>query len=260
MYRPDHDGGGASLRRVSSVRRWLEARSPRLRAKIRALKPSYRRRVGALNGLSTAEVFDQYYEQNHWSAGESVSGGGSGLDATASLRHSLPALLFDLGTRSLLDVPCGDHHWMATVDLGEIGYTGGDIVQNLVDATRARFGGPRRAFHQIDLISDSLPAADVLLVRDCLIHLNHESIWSVLRNVGQSGIGSLLVSHYPDLKANIDSPIGPATPVSLTLPPFSLPAPDRQLEDGGSGNQPKTLALWSVDTIRRACWPDRADP
>ena len=64
--------------------------------------------------FATAEDrFKHIYETNHWDEAESVSGPGSTLEETEPIRRELPALLAELGASSLLDLPCGDFHFMS---------------------------------------------------------------------------------------------------------------------------------------------------
>src|SRR5215213_5906369 len=75
--------------------------------------------------------FTDIYRRNLWGEAESVSGSGSTMAETEDIRGYLPELLQRLGARSLLDIPCGDFHWMKTVDLGIDRYIGADIVPEL---------------------------------------------------------------------------------------------------------------------------------
>src|SRR5215467_15201894 len=67
--------------------------------------------------LNLRERFQRIHDTNLWGAEASVSGLGSELDATATLRAELPALLRRLQVTSLLDAPCGDGGWIARADL-----------------------------------------------------------------------------------------------------------------------------------------------
>ena len=80
-----------------------------------------------------ASRFQRIFEENTWGNTESVSGEGSNLDRTAVLRAKLPALLARHGVQSMLDAPCGDFYWMKEVPLGDIDYTGADIVPEIID-------------------------------------------------------------------------------------------------------------------------------
>src|SRR5947208_10193129 len=56
-----------------------------------------------LRGRDAEVVFSEIYERNLWGDPESASGRGSTLRRTAVIRRALPALLSDVGAKSLLD-------------------------------------------------------------------------------------------------------------------------------------------------------------
>ena len=130
-----------------------------------------------LTKLDLAERFARIHDTNLWDDAESRSGAGSALASTAQLRAELPELLRRLGVRRLLDVPCGDFHWMAHVDLaagGVTAYVGGDVVRAIVEANRARYAARGRSFVEVDLTRRPLPhvdgaPADAVLCRDCAV-------------------------------------------------------------------------------------------
>jgi len=87
-----------------------------------------------LEGLGLRERFEKIFATNLWADPDTRSGVGSSLDSTRVLRRKLPDALRQLGTRVLLDAPCGDFAWMQHVDLTGIDYIGGDIVPAIVAA------------------------------------------------------------------------------------------------------------------------------
>src|SRR5688500_1614611 len=91
-----------------------------------------RRVTDSLPLLGRAPDFSEIYRDNLWGDPESVSGRGSTLARTVNIRKALPELLRSINARSLLDAPCGDFNWMRLVDLGEIRYTGVDVVSELI--------------------------------------------------------------------------------------------------------------------------------
>lgn len=78
------------------------------------------------------EVFTEIYRRNIWGYQETVSGGGSTLHYTEKVRQTLPGLLADLNIGTMLDLPCGDYHWMSEIELPVAHYIGADIVPHLV--------------------------------------------------------------------------------------------------------------------------------
>jgi len=209
--------------------------------------------AAALSGLTLEERFEQIYKTNLWSDTESRSGAGSSLDATASLRISLPPLLRSLDTRRLLDVPCGDFNWMSHVDLTGIDYEGGDIVESIIETNRARYESAGRKFMRVDLTSGPLPDADVILCRDCLVHFSFANIMAAFRTMRGSRARYLLTTTFLDREANKDIVDGDWRPLNLVQAPFLLRPPHSVLledcmEEGGAYAD-KALAVWRVSDL-----------
>ena len=204
------------------------------------------------------DVFAQIHQRNIWGYQETVSGAGSTLSYTESLRQTLPGLIRELGVRTLLDVPCGDFNWMREVDLPVERYIGGDIVPALVAETRSRYGRPGREFVVIDLCQDPLPAADLLLCRDCFIHLSEDMIFRALANIVRADINHVLLTTYPQGQ-NRAIRTGDWFPVNLCQAPYELPPPRQTLADWKPPFDERCLGLWDVAELRR--WAQtRKDP
>jgi hypothetical protein len=202
-----------------------------------------------LERMDLRERFEYIHEKNLWSNEESRSGIGSTLVETEALRKGIPALLEELGADSLLDIPCGDFHWLSEISLG-VNYIGADIVGALVEANNRRFGGEGRRFVQLDLTLDPLPQANVVLCRDCLVHLCFANINRALENVKNSGARFLLTTHFPEIETNRDIEDGDWRPLNFELPPFRFPSPYRRIvescEEAGGAYRDKSLGLWRV--------------
>jgi hypothetical protein len=200
--------------------------------------------------LPLQERFARIFRSNLWTA-DSPSGLGSELSATAGVRDQLPALLMALGAKSLLDLPCGDFGWLSTVPL-DLDYVGGDIVPALVEANTARYATPgsRRRFATLDLTSDPLPRADVVLCRDCLVHLSNAHIAQAFANLRRSGSTWLLTTTFLEHDVNADIESGDWRMLNLMHAPFNLPAPEMVLVEGcvesDGAYADKALALWKV--------------
>ena len=216
-------------------------------------------RQAELADLDLRARFARMYETNLWDGAESRSGVGSSLAATATVRAELPALLRSLGVRRLLDVPCGDFHWMAHVDLAAAGvaeYVGGDVVPALVAANRARHAAPGREFVEVDLTRGPLPRADAVLCRDCLVHLSFANVWRALAAIRASGATHLTTTTFTDRAANADVADGDWRPLSLERAPFHFPPPaallvERCDEEGGAYAD-KSLGAWRVAELPTA--------
>lgn len=157
---------------------------------------------------------------------------------TAGLRTALPALLSELGVKRLLDAPCGDCNWISTVDLPE--YIGCDIDEDNLAAAKARGMNVIRR----DVVNDPLPHADLMLCRDFHQHLPNAIVTKALAGFKRSGIRWLLATSH-DAAENEDCELGGFRPINLTARPFSLPPPERQIEDGRG----RILGLWRRDSF-----------
>ena len=213
----------------------------------------FEERANELAELGLAERFARIYSTNLWSDPESRSGVGSTLDSTRTLRAELPKALRQLEARVLLDVPCGDFTWMEQVDLSDIEYIGGDIVPLIVEQNQRLHSRESRRFIQLDLTRDVLPDADVLLCRDCLVHLSYANIRVVLANIARSNIRFVLMTSFPGRRDNYDVADGDWRALDFQAPPFSFPEPRLAIvencEEEGGSYADKSLLAWRVEDL-----------
>jgi len=204
--------------------------------------------------LDLAERFERIHKTNLWGADTSVSGVGSELDATAAIRERLPGLLKELGVRSMLDAPCGDHRWMASLNLELDRYVGVDIVPSIIQALQERHeGDARRSFLLADLTRDLLPRCDLVLSRDCLVHFSFATLARALRNLKASGAAWLLATTFPELERNEDIEDADWRPLNFECAPFNWPAPvetiNERCTEAGGAYADKSLALWRLSDL-----------
>ena len=200
----------------------------------------------------TEKIFTDTMHNYHKTLGiESLSGHGSSKKQTRVIVKEIPILFKKHGITSILDLPCGDFNWMQDVDLTGITYTGGDIVKEVVSGNK-QYETKDIKFININLLIDKLPITDVILCRDCLVHLSHSDLLSAIRNIKRSGIKYLLTTTFPDKTENKNIETGEWRHLNLVKPPFNFPPPvDIILEGCSEGEQHKhkSLGLWEVDSI-----------
>lgn len=200
-------------------------------------------------------VFERIYLRNGWNGRVSLSGPGSDPNATARIRGVLAGLVRELEIESVTNAGCGDDLW--TPDLP--GYIGIDVVGFAI--ARARRRHAERAYLVGD-IRESVPIADLVVLRDVVQHLPLEDGVRVLAAIRASGSSWLLASTYTGPSSrhpgavNADVEPGGYYCPDLTAPPFSLPEPDRLYPDGFDYEDPgeiadpaKWLGLWRISTI-----------
>ncbi len=199
------------------------------------------------------EIFTETYQKRYWRSRESVSGAGSELRQTETLRRELPILLKKYEVKTLLDLPCGDFNWLKITDLSGIQYLGADIVSDLVEANRQKFSTENISFQKLDLLTDPLPKMDCVLVRDCLVHLSFENIWRAIESLKRSGCRFLLTTSFPNLTENKDIQTGYWRPLNLEIAPFHFPKPLEVLVENCTEMHgefdDKSLMLWELQKI-----------
>jgi hypothetical protein len=199
------------------------------------------------------DIFSAIYRRNSWGSAESVSGPGSTLARAADFLPDVVDLLHGLDAAVLLDAPCGDFTWAGAIADEIEHYIGVDIVREIVERNQRRAGGPARTFLHRDLTADALPDADVILCRDCLVHLSFADVWRALGNFQRSGARHLLTTTFVEREGNADVATGGWRPLNLQREPFCLPPPramvdERCLHTGGIYRD-KRLALWDLASL-----------
>ena len=235
------------LRAFRKIRRWINYR-------IHGTKKPWLHRIDPAAPAALEHVFTHIYAHNIWEDAESVSGAGSNLAQTRVLRERLPGLLHDLGVATMLDIPCGDYHWMSQVKAKLAHYLGADIVAPLVKANQDRHGcrqpGRTIDFAHLNLLTAPLPRVDLVLCRDCLVHFANADVWQALRQIKQSGSTYLLTTTHPARANEKDIRTGEWRPLNLEAAPFHLPKPSLEILEGSTDHKgkhrDKTLALWRI--------------
>ncbi|MDP1663132.1 MAG: class I SAM-dependent methyltransferase [Phycisphaerales bacterium] len=180
---------------------------------------------------------------------ETVCGIGSTMEQTRVARETVARVVREYGIKSMLDAPCGDLNWMKHVPLDGVRYTGGDVVQQMVDENRAKFAGTGREFVLMNIIEDVPEAADLILCRDCLVHLPGADVKRALANFSASGSKYLLATTFPATSQNTDLRFpGEWRAINLQAAPFLLPPPlllvDEECPDDNGHS--KSLGLWKL--------------
>lgn len=235
------------LRLVSASRLWrtvqwlgrLVGRTPSV--------PDLERPTAEMAAPVMSEVFRKIYATNAWASDDSHSGRGSDLAQTAEIRAALPSLLHELGVQTMLDVPCGDFHWMRMLKL-DVDYIGADVVPDLIAANNVRYCNERRRFQVLDIVNDKIPQVDLILCRDLLVHFSFLDAVNAIRNIKRSGSTYLLTTTFTSRTSHDDISTGRWRVLNLELPPFNFPIPLRIINEKcteqGMDVEESKLRLW----------------
>jgi glycosyltransferase involved in cell wall biosynthesis len=229
-----------------------------LPAKIKAIiKPFFSKSnvQKPINQIDLKEKFSEVYEKNIFGGRVSRSGEGSDLVQTKVIREQLPKVIETLSVRTILDAPCGDWYWMKETELKVQQYIGVDIVEPMINKHMSEFGNATRTFKCLNLAEDTLPKADLIFSRDCLVHLKFGDALKILKNFKQSGAKYLLTTTFTDRNYNNDL-IGKDNfwrALNMRLAPFYFPEPILIINEGCTEEagqfQDKSLGLWLLSDI-----------
>ena len=202
--------------------------------------------------------FTNVYNKNLFNGFESRSGNGSDLTQTKVLRELLPELLKLFNIKSILDLPCGDFNWMRKLDLNGIQYTGGDVVESMVQGLNFNYQSSTRKFQVIDIVRQAPDKYDAIFCRDLFVHLSDKDILRALRNIKLSGSTYLFTTTFTRSSANKKLPLLKRgvkwRTINLELPPWNFPKPLHILNENctemNGEYKDKSIGVWEVSKIK----------
>jgi len=202
--------------------------------------------------MSTEAIFTKFYRSSKWGGEDSVSGTGSDLPQTREIIKELPLLFQKYKVQTVLDVACGDFRWMSMVNLDKVEYIGVDVVKELIQTNKG-YERENVHFQELNLIVAQLPAVDLILCRDCLVHFSFADIFLALQNICSSQSQYLLSTTFTTRKENHNIVTGQWRPLNLEIAPFHFPKPLRSIAEGCTEQNgkytDKSLGLWRVEDI-----------
>lgn len=200
--------------------------------------------------LDYEKVFTEIYTSNSWGSKESKSGTGSDLENTKHIVRELPQLFSDFQIKTILDLPCGDFNYFKHIPLNEINYLGADIVKPLIDENNKKYKSKNINFVHLDILSSDLPTVDLIICRDCLLHIPTEQIKQAINNIKKSKSLYLLTTSHnwrvADNNKNIK--FGEWRRINLEVAPFNFSHPLRSIFEGSTRrlDVDRSLCLWKI--------------
>jgi len=172
------------------------------------------------------DVFNATAQSNTWGSLETVSGRGSELAVTASVRECLGHWITKYNIEVLVDCPCGDANWQGHIPgIEKIQYHGYDIAELPLERARRKNAKTSMTFQHLDL-SSTVPhvRGDLILVRDVIQHLPLDKGSRMLQNAKASGAKYIAVTSFTD-GMNTGTVPGGFYKNNVHLHPFSMPQP-----------------------------------
>lgn len=105
-----------------------------------------------------------------------------------NLRDLLHSLIRNesLGIKSFFDAACGDWVFMQHLDLTGVAYIGGDITDSTIEENNRCFANDHVTFVQHDVICNSPPDVDLMMMRDVSVVMKDKYALKALRNIAAS--------------------------------------------------------------------------
>lgn len=196
------------------------------------------------------QIFTKVYYENLWKNGQTVSGPGSTLFETETLRKVLPEIIKKYEMKSIMDIPCGDFFWMRLIDW-DIDYTGADIVWDLIRMNQLYYGCyKKRTFILADIVEGIIPTAHLLFCRDCLGHFSQHDVQKAIANIKKSSCVYLMTTTFPEVRGDWDAYTGSWRPINLQVSPYNFPEPLELVDEKVFTNYGmKAMGLWKIKDL-----------
>ena len=216
-------------------------------------KRFFERGFDRLTDNSIEDRFNYIYRTNHWRGKKSISGQGSELSQTKTIRENLPEIFVNYKIQSMLDLPCGDFNWMENISLNLSSYIGGDIVQEIIDSNNRNYSNEIRSFVKLDITKDPLPKVDLIFCRDCFVHLSNDDILKAILNIKKSQAKLFMTTTFTACRSNEDIVTGDWRILNLMKKPFNFPKAtlilNENCTEGDGTYADKSLGLWKINDL-----------
>ncbi len=171
--------------------------------------------------MNHRDIFNAIYSNNLWGHG---SGSGSLAENTVAYRHYLHNFIRTNQIRSVVDIGCGDWQFSKLIDWQGIRYIGIDVSDVVLSNTQS-FARDGVSFLHADALTETLPTADLLIMKDVMQHWSNDDILTFLPRLANFQQALITNGFHPSLSHLINSDIsaGSLRPVDLRMSPFNLP-------------------------------------
>ena len=148
----------------------------------------------------TKDVMNQIYELKLWGGKDFDFYSGSGSHNSKITIPYINALLSFLKAHNppltVCDLGCGDFNIGKELVKYSKKYYAIDIVKKLIDRNKSLYKSDKLEFSCLDIVSDNLPFADCVIIRQVLQHLSNAEILSVVKKLSAFKY-IILTEHIP---------------------------------------------------------------
>ena len=144
------------------------------------------------------KAFTNTYDKRLWEAEGSRSGLGSSLEYTKNIRVQLVKRIKELKIQSVLDLSCGDWHWMKEIKDELPIYMGIDVVNEMIEVNKTQYQSDTIQFQKGDMLEELRKLKngdiDLIICRQTLEHLPSDYVEQVLEEIRRVGKYALITS------------------------------------------------------------------
>lgn len=149
------------------------------------------------------------------------SGAGSTLPNAYKYIAFLEEFIKDNHIRTIVDAGCGDWTFSKEIVWGDVQYLGVDVVKGVIAANIEKYETDKIRFECLDILSSELPAADLLICKDVLMHLSNSDIIHFMKSIKKFK-HCLFTNNLGKGNENRDIHRGGFRPLDLKKPPFNF--------------------------------------
>lgn len=182
---------------------------------------------------STKEVMTDIYKRKKWGGAHKDFYSGSGSHSRKVVLPYVKVISSFLESFEnglvVCDLGCGDFNVGKKLVPYSKKYQAIDIVEDLIERNKKLFIDDKLEFHCLNIVTDHLPDADCILVRQVLQHLSNKEIKAVIEKLKKFR-HVMVTEHVPkgEFVANAEKSTGASIRLSknsgvvLTKPPFNF--------------------------------------
>ncbi|MDF1759386.1 MAG: class I SAM-dependent methyltransferase [Coxiellaceae bacterium] len=170
------------------------------------------------NKMPLKDVFNDIYKTNKWLIG---SGTGSIPILNSSIIHFINRFINEhTDIETVLDIGCGDFKIGKKLCVENKKYIGVDVSSEIIKHCKNKNFKKNYQFIELDAAHDQLPAADLIILKDVLMHLCFEKIHIILDKINTYKYVIIQNDIYSEDMVNVDIKDGDFRALNVTLSPF----------------------------------------
>jgi len=211
--------------------------------------------------IDIKDKFVRIHSSEHWKSGDSVSGSGSDAAQTRTLIAHLLHFISYNGVNCIVDWPCGDMNYQMPLVESVHSYIGVDIVPAIIENNKRKLSAySNLSFSVGDIAKDPIPQCDLLIVRDCFVHLPYSLVVAAISNILSYEVKFVAITTFMSRGGEPAKDVDNWMcndywrPMNIMREPYDLPFPfDIIVENCTEANgiyKDKCLGIWKVDDLR----------